>query len=162
MIKWNTKKGRPEKFTEEEKNFIYNTSEGKLTVVNKISSRNISSQFSNKFNKTISKSTINNLLLEKFGKPYRGINSILLTEDHIAQRLLFSKEIIEQKIKGSVIIFTDEYRLILYPKVNPKINVKRLNDEDKKNILSYEVNKKRTFFKPKFDISLVIAGGTTE
>ena len=57
---------------------------------------------------------------------------------------------------------TDEYRLILYPKVNPKINVKRLNDEDKKNIFSYEVNKKRTFFKPKFDISLVIAGGTTE
>ena len=36
------KKGRPEKFTEEEKNFIYNTSEGKLTVINKTSSRNIS------------------------------------------------------------------------------------------------------------------------
>ena len=65
------KNKRPEKFTEEEKNFIYKTSEGKLSVINKTSSRNISSQFSNKFNKTISKITVNNLLLEKFGKPYR-------------------------------------------------------------------------------------------
>ena len=156
------KKGRPEKFNEEEKNFIYQTSEGKLTVINKTSSRNISSQFFNKFNKTISKSTINNLLLERFGKPYRGVNSILLTEDHMAQRLLFSNEIIEQKIKGSDIIFTDECRVVLYPRVNPKINVIRLNDEDKKNIHSYEVNKKRTFYRPKFEVSLMIAGGITE
>ena len=153
------KKGRPEKFNEEEKNFIYQTSEGKLTVINKTSSRNISSQFFNKFNKTISKSTINNLLLERFGKPYRGVNSILLTEDHMAQRLLFSNEIIEQKIKGSDIIFTDECRVVLYPRVNPKINVIRLNDEDKKNIHSYEVNKKRTFYRPKFEVSLMIGGG---
>ena len=90
-------KGRPENFNEEEKNFIDKTSEGKLTVINKTSSRNISSQFFNKFNKTISKSTINNLLLERFGKPYRGVNSILLTEDHMAQRLLFSNEIINKK-----------------------------------------------------------------
>ena len=156
------KKGRPEKFNEEEKNFIYQTSEGRLTVINKTSSRNISSQFFNKFNKTISKSTINNLLLERFGKPYRGVNSILLTEDHMAQRLLFSNEIIEQKIKGSDIIFTDECRVVLYPRVNPKINVIRLNDEDKKNIHSYEVNKKRTFYRPKFEVSLMIAGGITE
>ena len=66
-------------------------------MINKTSSRNISSQFFNKFNKTISKSTINNLLLERFGKPYRGVNSILLTEDHMAQRLLFSNEIINKK-----------------------------------------------------------------
>ena len=112
------KKGRPEKFNEEEKNFIYQTSEGKLTVINKTSSRNISSQFFNKFDKTISKSTINNLLLERFGKHYRGVNFILLTEDHMAQRLLFSNEIIEQKIKGSDIIFTNECRVVLYSRVN--------------------------------------------
>ena len=80
----------------------------------------------------------------------------------MAQRLLFSNEIIEQKIKGSDIIFTDECRVVLYPRVNPKINVIRLNDEDKKNILSYEVNKKRTFYRPKFEVSLMIAGGITE
>ena len=66
------------------------------------------SQFSNKFNKIISKSTINNLFQEKFGKSYSGINSILLSEVHIIKILLFSKEIIEQKIKGSNIIFLNE------------------------------------------------------
>ena len=50
---------------------------------------NISSQFSNKFHKTISKKTINNSLLEKLGKPYRGVNSIILTEDHIAQNYYY-------------------------------------------------------------------------
>ena len=40
-----------------------------------------------------------------------------------------------------------------------KINVIRLNSEDKKNIHSFEVNKKRTFFKTKFEISIMVAGG---
>ena len=70
----------------------------------------------------------------------------------------FSNEIIEKKIKGSDIIFTDECRVVLYPRVNPKINVIRLNDEDKKNIHSYEVNKKRAFFRPKFEINVMIGG----
>ena len=56
-------------------------------------------------------------------------------------------------------MFTDECRVILYPKRNPEINVIRLNTEDKKNIHSFEVNKKRTFFKTKFEISIMVAGG---
>ena len=58
-----------------------------------------------------------------------------------------------------MIMFTDECRVILYPKRNPEINVIRLNSEDKKNIHSFEVNKKRTFFKTKFEISIMVAGG---
>ena len=106
--------GRLKKFSEDQKKFIYGESEGKLTILNKSSSRNIAKKFNEKFNQTISKSTVNNLLLEKFGKPYQGINSVLLTEDHIAQRLEFANEILEKKITSSEIIFTDECRVVLY------------------------------------------------
>ena len=154
--------GRPPKFSEEQKEFIYQTAEGKMTIINKVSARNIAFQFSNKFNETISKSSVNNFLFEKYGKPYRGVNSILLTEEHIKQRFEFSNEIIKNEIKSSDIIFTDECRIVLFPKVNPKINVIRLNENDKNNIHTYEVNKKKTFFRPKFEISLMVAEGITK
>ena len=60
------------------------------------------------------------------------MNSILLTKEHILQRLAFSNEIIENGIDGSQIMFTDECRIVLYSKANPKINIIRLNKEDKK------------------------------
>ena len=89
--------GRPSKFTNEQKEYICNSSEGKLTIINKVSTRNLASDFEKVFKKSISKSTISNILYEKFGRPYKGINSVLLTEDHIAQRLDFSNEIIDKK-----------------------------------------------------------------
>ena len=59
-------------------------------------------------------------------------------------------------------MFTDECRVVLYPKVNPQINVIRLSDINKKNIYTFEVNKKRTFYRPKFEISLMVAGGISK
>ena len=105
------KMGRPPKFNQVHKDFIYNTSEGKLTILNKVSSRNISEKFSKEFDKTISFSYVCKLLLEKYGRPYRGINSILLTEDHISQRMAFTEEIIKKGIKSGDIMFTDECRI---------------------------------------------------
>ena len=58
-------------------------------------------------------------------------------------------------------MFTDECRVVLYPKVNPQINVISLSEEYKKNLHTFEVNKKRTIYRPKFEISLMIAGGIT-
>ena len=139
------KMGRPKKFTDEQKDFIYKASEGKLTILNKSSSRNITKQFNEKYKKTISKSSVNNYLLEKFGKPYRGINSVLLTKDHLLQRLAFSNEIIEKNIKSSEIIFTDEFRVVLYPRINPKINIIRLSEEDKKIYIHMRLIKKELF-----------------
>ena len=55
-------------------------------------------------------------------------------------------------------MFTDECRIVLFTKANPKINIIRLNEEDKKNIHSSEVNEKRTFNLPKFEISIMVAG----
>ena len=126
------KMGRPSKFTKEQKEYICNSAEGKLTIINKVSTRNLASDFEKVFKKSISKSTVSNILYEKFGRSYKGINSVLLTEDHIAQRLDFSNEIIDKKIKSSDIMFTDECRVVLYPKVISQINVIRLSDIDKK------------------------------
>ena len=89
--------GRPPKFRKEQKEYLISKSEGKLTVLNKVSTRNLAIDFEKEFNTSISKSTVNNILYEKFGKPYKGVNSILLTEDHLKQRLAFSNEIIEKK-----------------------------------------------------------------
>ena len=50
----------------------------------------------------------------------------------------------------------------IVPRINPKINIIRLNDFDKKNIHSYEVNKKRSFLRPKFEVSVMVAGGITK
>ena len=115
--------GSPPKFNDNHKNFIYKESEGKLTVVNKAFCRNISAKFQKTFNESINYSYVNKLPLKKFGQPYRGIHSILLTEDHIEQRLEFIDEIISKKIKQSDIMTTDECRIILYSKANSKINV---------------------------------------
>ena len=156
------KMGRPLKFEQEELDFIYNESEGKLTIENKASSRDIAAKFYKKFNKKISHSYVCKLLLNKFGRPYRGLNSVLLTDDHVSQRIQFANEIIKNGIRSDEIIFTDECRIVLYPKINPKINVIRLNSEDKKNIHTFEVNKKRTYFQPKYETSIMVAGGITK
>ena len=60
-------------------------------------------------------------------------------------------------MNSSMIMFTDESRITLYPKLNPKINVIRFLQKIK-NIYSFEVNKKRKFFKTKFEISIMMAG----
>ena len=130
------------KFKEENLNFIYENAEGKLTISNRASSRNIAAKFFEEYHEQISYSYICKILLKKFGRPYRGINSVLLTEDHKFQRIAFAEDMISQGIKSSEIMFTDECRIILYPKINPKINVIRLSDSDKANIHSFDVNKK--------------------
>ena len=107
------KMGRPKKFSDEQKNFIYGISEGKLTILNKSYQRNITKQFQEKFNQTISKSSVNNILFEKYERPYCGINAVLLTKDHILQRLNFSNEIIEKKIQSYELIFIAECHVVL-------------------------------------------------
>ena len=54
--KWAVEK----KFYDEQKNFIYGESEGKLNILNKSSTRNILRKFKKKFNQSISKSSVNN------------------------------------------------------------------------------------------------------
>lgn len=103
-----------------------------MTILNKSSSRIIAKLFEEKFQKSKSKIHINDILLKKYRKPYRTANTFLLKKAHILQRLDFSNKIIEEGIIGSQIMFTDECRIVLHLKANPKINIIRLNEEDKK------------------------------
>ena len=64
-----------------------------------------------------------------------------------------------KKIEAKDIIFTDERQVILFPRINPKINIIRFNEAEKKNIHSYEVNKKRAIFRPKFEVGIMIVEG---
>ena len=57
--------GRPPKFTKEQKEYLYKKSEGKLTVLNKVSTRNLAEDFQKEFHTSISKSSVNNILYEK-------------------------------------------------------------------------------------------------
>ena len=50
--------------------------------------------------------------------------------------MAFSKKIIEKNIKSSDIMFTDECRVIPYPKISPQFNVIRLSEENKKIYIS--------------------------
>ena len=63
------KLGKSLKFSEEENDFIFKLAEGKLTILNKSSSRNIGKMFQEKFEKSISKSHINDILLKNMENP---------------------------------------------------------------------------------------------
>ena len=73
------------------------------------------------------------IIIRKYSRP--GINPILLTEDQISQRLALTEKIIKKGIKSEDIMFTDKCRIMLFPKINPKINVIRLSDKDKKKFI---------------------------
>ena len=45
--------GRPPKFNEEHKKFLFESAEGKLTIVNKVSSRNLSSKLKKNLEKKL-------------------------------------------------------------------------------------------------------------
>ena len=49
------KMGRPPKFTKEQKEYLFNKSEGKLIVLNKVSTRNLALDFEKEFQTKISK-----------------------------------------------------------------------------------------------------------
>ena len=68
----------------------------------------------------------------------------------------------KNKIKSSDVIFAGEYRIILFSKVKPKINIIRLIYKDKANIHSFKVNKMRIFLRPKFEIELMVVGGISK
>ena len=60
--------GRPSKVIEEQKEYLFNKSDGKLTVL-KVSTRNLALDFEKEFKTRICESKVNNILYEKFGKP---------------------------------------------------------------------------------------------
>ena len=64
---------------------------------------------------SISKSQVNRILREKFGKPLKVKKVFYLNDDSKTKRIEFCKKIIEQNLEGKNIFFTDETRIDTSP-----------------------------------------------
>ena len=150
---------RKSKFSQEEKEYLCNTANGKITGKDEVSSRQLQKTFYSTFGKNISHTTVNTILNKGLSKPLKVINTFHLTEAHEEKRKKFSEYIIEKKIKTENLFFTDECRVVLIPKMNKQNNFIRYSEVDRKNRWEPEIQKKRENATPKFEQSIMIAGG---
>ena len=157
--KFKGKDSRKYKFTKEEKEFLCNQADGKVTGLERASSRELQNIFKEKYNKDISHSTVNSILNKGLSKPLKIVNTFVLTKEHELKRLDFAKYIEKNKITSDKILFTDECRVVLFPKFSKVNNIIRYNIEDRKMRWKPEIQKKRANEIPKFEQSIMIAGG---
>ena len=150
---------RKTKLDENEKQFLLKKTEGKIIGIDAPSSRELKKEFFEEFNKKISHTTINNTLNQNLTKPLRIINTFFLTDSHEEKRKKFAKFILENNINTDNLLFTDECRVVLYPKLNKQNNVIRFNKEDRKERWKPEIEQRRENATPKFEQSIMIAGG---
>ena len=87
--KYKGKGNRKSKFTEDEKRYLCNKVDGKITGKEGISSRALKKDFFEKFNKNICHSTINTILNKNLSRPLRIVNTFYLSKAHEEKRLKF-------------------------------------------------------------------------
>ena len=116
-------------------------------------------EFQENFNKTISHTTINNILNNSLSKPLKVVNKFVLNESHEEKRKKFAKFILDNRSNTDNILFTDECRVILFPKLNKQNNLIRYSKEERKNRWRPDIQKKRENSTPKFEQLIMIAGG---
>ena len=147
------------KYNEEERDFLRKKTEGKIIGIEAPSSRELKKNFYEEFNKNISHTTINTILNKTLSKPLKISNTFSLTNNHEGKRIKFAKFIFDNNINTDNIFFTDECRVVLFPKLNKQNNAIRYNKEERKNRWKPEIEKKRENATPKFEQSIMIAGG---
>ena len=87
------------------------------------------------------------------------VNTFILTNEHDEKRRKFADFILENKLSSEKILFTDECRVVLFPKLNKANNIIRYSKEERMSRFKPEIQKKRTNEVPKFEQSIMIAGG---
>lgn len=150
---------RLSKFSEEQKEYLCNKVKGKIVGKEGSSSRRLSNDFFKKYNQKISHSTVNYILNTGLTKPLKVINTFHLTKLHEDKRTKFAENIINNNINTDNIFFTDECRVVLYPKLNSHNNFIRYDKEEKANRWNPYIQRKRANETPKFEKSVMIAGG---
>ena len=95
------------------------------------------------------------ILNDNISKPLKIINTFNLTRLHEKKRIKFSEFIINNKIFSDSIFFTDECRIVLFPKFNKQNNFIRYNKEDRNNVWKTEIQKIRSNETPKFEQSIM-------
>ena len=110
---------------------------------------------------TITKSQVNRILKDKYGKPIKVRKVFYLNETAKKKRLEFCKKIVQMGIKGKNIFFTDETRMDTAP--NTKGESIRLSSKTKNKIKNGEEEgyKKINRETKKYEASIIVAGGVS-
>ena len=108
---------------------------------------------------SITKSQVNRIVREKFGKPLKVRKVFYLNEEAKKKRVEFCQKIIQMDLEGKNIFFTDETRIDTAP--NTKGESIRLSSKIKNKIKKGEEEgyKKINKETKKFEPSIMIAGG---
>ena len=92
-------------------------------------------------------------------KPLKVRNVFHLTEVHEEKRKKFAEYVLNNNINTDSIFFTDECRVVLVPKLNKQNNYIRYSKEERKKLWNPNTQIKRENETPKFEQSIMIAGG---
>ena len=110
---------------------------------------------------SITKSQVNRILREKYGKPLKIKKVFYLNEEAMGKRLEFCKKIIDMNLEGKNIFFTDETKIDTAPntsnetiRVSSRIKNKIKNgDKEGYNKINRETKK--------YESSIILAGGVS-
>ena len=110
---------------------------------------------------SITKSQVNRILKEKYGKPLKIKKVFYLDEDAMDKRLKFCKKIIDMNLEGKNIFFTDETKVDTAPNIsNESIRVSsRIKNKIKKG--DKEGYNKINRETKKYEPSIILAGGVS-
>ena len=143
------------------KNFLIKRCKNKFTGINKASSRRLAKEIRRCFNLSVSHATINSWLKKIFKAPIKATKTFLLRNKDKKRRIDFAQMLLEKKISGRNIFFTDEKRFILNPPLNRQTNQIRL---DEKGLFEYKNGKGELYERiakplPKFQKGFMVAAG---
>ena len=107
---------------------------------------------------TIEKTAVNKYLKKALGKPRKVRRVFFLNEVQKKERIKFCENILNRKIRGDQIFFTDETKIDLAPFLNDSIRLS-LNNQEKLKQGKEEAFQLINKPEKKFEKSIMIAGG---
>ena len=140
--KFKRKGFRQSKFTDELKEYLCEKVKGKIVGKEGSSSRRLTKEFFEKFNKKIIHSTVNNIINIGSTRPLKVINTFHLIKLHEDKRVKFVEYIMNKNINTDNLFFTDECRVVFCPKLNLHNNFIRYDKEERENRWNPEIQKK--------------------
>mgnify|MGYP006372178767 FL=1 len=152
---------KPYKFNRYIKSYIIKEAGNKLTGIQFASSKDMTEKINTKFKTNLSKTTVSRYLKKVLSKAYKIKKSFVLTEDNIKKRYDFCKTLIENKISGKDIFFTDEKKFYLQKPMNRGSNYVRLTKkfQQLRDKGDSKVLKLLSDDQPKYSKSFMVAGG---
>ena len=152
---------KPYKFNKKIKSFIIKEAGNKLTSIQFVSSKDMTEKINENFGIGLSQTTVRRYLKKVLSRAYKIKRSFTLTEENMRERYEFCKTLIENKIKGKDIFFTDEKKFYLQKPMNRGTNYVRLTKEFQKlkDKGDPKVLKLLSDDQPKYSKSFMVAGG---